>query len=666
MRGGSGLHEACVALLAGVVVAACSGRELRPGPPKARWAAVMARARPDSSRGRTPLRGSLAVSLSASTTASCPGRCVELTPQIRGGIAPYTVRWSDGTTSGGGTRVVCPTATTTYTAVVTDASGSGGELSRPDQQTQASVTVTVTPACAADGGTVDSGQPHEVCSQSWSLVGDNWGPSTEGAGVRVAIDGVGDLYVAATFTGTLTVAGQTFQSAEASLLVAKLDPACRVLWARAFGAPQASVRLDGVAADAAGNVIVTGNLWSDTGGPGGLVDFGSGPIGNSLNSDQAAVVFKLGPDGKGVWSHAYVASSVLDVAEDITMVDVAVDPRGNTAFLATITGGASGPPSVNFGGGTVAFSWSLVELDANGKFVFDVDASSFAGAAPFEPSLMMDSAGRIRVAGCDGSASCQPAIVALDAGGHPQWVRNVSAAAGHQNFVVVTGSRRRERRTLHGHDMGAAHGRRHAHRRAAQQGLRQRLPVVDSARRDSRADRACGFVERGMAGPARGRSLGESPLRCGVRWERGFRFGGKLTSAGLDDSIVLRFDAQGRLIGAVRSGGTADDKLFDVAADAAGDAVIAGRTFMVGGPGGARDAFFVAKLGGEAGAGAPRRDSRRCRGASGERSGEERAMTLEHGGQHLEDQSDSLEVLHVRRRDQIDLRVRGHLRGQAA
>jgi hypothetical protein len=64
------------------------------------------------------------------------------------------------------------------------------------------------------------------------------------------------------------------------------------------------------------------------------------------------------------------------------------------------------------------------------------------------------------------------------------------------------------------------------------------------------------------------------------------------------DSAVLRFDAQGRLIGAERWGGTGDDQLFDVAADVAGDAVIVGRTFLPAAPdGGEQGAIFVAKLG---------------------------------------------------------------------
>jgi hypothetical protein len=603
MRGGSALHEACAALLAGVVVAACSGRELSAGGDNGPGT-------PGFQHGVGAAAGSLAVSLSASATASCPGQCVELTPQIRGGIAPYTVRWSDGSPSGGGTREVCPTATTTYTAIVTDSSGSSGELPLPDLQAQASVTVTVRPACAGDGGTsddaaaaADSGQGHEVCSESWSVDTDTWWVS-DGAGVRVAIDGVGNLYVAATFTGTLNMAGQTFQSTgdRYRLLVVKLDPACRVLWAKAFGGPQASVLLAGLAADATGNVIVVGNVSSDMGGMGALVDFGSGPIGNSFNSSSAGVVFKLSPDGKGLWSHAYLASSAFSAVEDLKTTDVAVDPRGNTVFLASITGGASGSPSVDFGGGAVAFSWSLVELDANGQFVFDADASSIAGAAgTFQPySLTTDSAGRIRVAGCEGSAGCQLEIVALDAGGHQQWVRNVSAAgyavqwlstvrvdANDELFTATTGGQPADGGWLFDSLLS----------KFSASGSPWWTPPAaipePSAFDDSLA---AGWPGRLGVDPS-GRALFASAFSGTAD----LGSVGRLTSAGGDDSAVLRFDAQGRLIGAGRWGGTGDEKPFDVAADVAGDAVIAGRSILPAAPDGGQNgvhyAIFVAKLG---------------------------------------------------------------------
>jgi hypothetical protein len=601
MRSESALHEACTALLVGVVVAACSGRTLSAKPTEGAAGGDEGPGTAGFQQGADTAGGTLAVSLSASAGPSCPGQCVELTPQIGGGVAPYAVRWSDGSTSG--TREVCPTATTTYTAVVTDSSGNGGELSHADMQAQASVTVTVTPVCAGDGGTSDdaaaggdSGPGHEICSQSWSVLADTWGYQPEGAGVRMAIDGVGNLYVASTFIGTLNVAGQTFQSSGGgyNLLVAKVDPACRVLWARVFGAPQAAVLLAGVAADASGNVIVTGNLSTASGG---LVDFGSGAIGNSLNSDQAGVVFKLDPNGKGLWSHAYVASSVYDVAEDITMGDVAVDPHGNTAFLAAITAGASGSPSVNFGGGAVAFPWSLVELDANGQFVFDADASSFAGAAgPFEPySLTTDSAGRIRVAGCEDSPSCQPEIVAFDAGGHQQWARNVSAAgvtnlplqtvrvdANDEPFTATTWTKPADGGWLYGALLY----------KFSASGSPSWTPPAAIPDPAAFADSwASGWPGQLAVDPS-GRALFASTFDGSAD----FGSVGRLTSTGGLDATVLRFDAQGSLIGAGRWGGTGDEKVFDVAADVAGDAVIAGRSILPS-DGGVHYAIFVAKLG---------------------------------------------------------------------
>jgi hypothetical protein len=603
MRGGSGLYEACAALVAAVVVAACSGRGLSADPGGGASGGDGGPGTPWSQQGADAAQGPLAISLSASATASCPGQCVALTPQIRGGVAPYTVRWSDGSPSGSGTRDVCPTSTTTYTAIVTDSSGSSGEIPLPDMQAQASATVTVTPACAGDGGTSndaagDSGQGHEVCSQSWSLFGASWWTeSTWGAGARVAIDGAGNVYVAATFTGTLNVAGQTFQSPEYSLLVAKLDPTCQVLWAEEFGGPQASVRLVGVAVDATGNVVVAGNLSSDMGGSGGLVDFGSGPIGNSLNSSQAAVVFKLGPDGEGLWSHAYVASSEVDVVDDIIMEDVAVDPRGNTAFLATTVAGASGQPTVDFGGGAIAFSSSIVELDPNGRFVFDADASSFAGTTTFNPSLTTDSTGRILVTGCDDSASCQPAVVALDAGGRPQWVQNVSAAAGSTNvglspvrvdanddvFAATTWVQPADGGYLTGVLLN----------KLSASGSPSWTPPVAIPVPTALAD----SLQAGWPGRLAVDPSGRALFAAAFSGNADFGSVGSLTNAGLDDSAVLRFDAQGRLIGAGRWGGTGDDYVFDVAADVAGDAVIAGMSFVLSAPdGGVHDAIFVAKL----------------------------------------------------------------------
>jgi hypothetical protein len=592
MQTGLRLQEACAAWLAGVLIAACSGRALPSHPTAGATDGDDGAGTPDFEQGSDAASGSLAISFSASTSATCPGHCVELTPQIQGGVAPYTVRWSDGTTPDGGPREVCPTATTTYTAAVTDSSGNGGEIARADQQAQASVTVTVTPACAPDGGP-SSGPGQEACSQSWSVLADNWS-GEDGAGVRTAVDGAGDIYLATTFTGTVNVGGQTFQSREFNLLVVKMDSACRVLWAKAFGGPQATVEVASVAADATGDVIVAANLRTDSGG---LVDFGSGPIGNSFSSVQVGVVFKLGADGGGLWSHAYMASSG---TLDVIMVDLAVDPRGNTAFLATTESGAT-PRSVDFGGGAVGFGSSLVELDDTGAFVFDTDASLLAGASvSFGPqSVTMDSAGRIRVAGCEGSDKCQPALIALDAGGHTQWVRDVSTAgydlqylsavrvdANDDVFAATTGA---TQLANDGWLFGSVINQFSA---SGSPSWTPPATIPEPAAFDDSL--VAGWLGRLAVDPA-GRALFASAFSGSAD----LGSAGSLTSAGGADAAVLRFDAGGRLIGAGRWGGTGDEQVYDLAADVTGDAVVAGRTGLApdSGTGGWQYAIFVAKLG---------------------------------------------------------------------
>ena len=99
-----------------------------------------------------------------------------------------------------------------------------------------------------------------------------------------------------------------------------------------------------------------------------------------MTSLPAAVVFKLGPDGQGLWSHAYPASLLFPHADVSGMVDVAVDSHGNTVFVTYMAVAVLKGPSTCRGLGRLRrrgrhVRWSLVELDPNGQFVFDTDAS---------------------------------------------------------------------------------------------------------------------------------------------------------------------------------------------------------------------------------------------------------------------------------------------------
>ena len=112
-----------------------------------------------------------------------------------------------------------------------------------------------------------------------------------------------------------------------------------------------------------------------------------------------------------------------------------------------------------------------------------------------------------------------------------------------------------------------------------------------------------GGGHHGPAAVSRSTPRGE-PSSAFVR-SADFGSAGTLTSAGGFDSAVLRFDAQGSLIGGIRWGGAEDDLPLDVAVDAAGDAIIAGWSKPASsevideadGGSGAHYAIFVAKLG---------------------------------------------------------------------
>lgn len=92
--------------------------------------------------GISVLVDSMGVCLSGSVATICPGQQTTLTAQIIGGIAPYTVSFSDGfsqvITSTTISHTVSPTTTTNYVVSVTDSSGALCNAS-------ALTTITVTP-----------------------------------------------------------------------------------------------------------------------------------------------------------------------------------------------------------------------------------------------------------------------------------------------------------------------------------------------------------------------------------------------------------------------------------------------------------------------------------------------------------------------------------------
>lgn len=95
-----------------------------------------------TSQNKLVLVDAVGVCLQPSLANICPGEATTLTAQIIGGIAPYTVSFSDGfsevTSNTIVTHIVTPTVTTTYSVLVSD---SNGTICSTDNLT----TVTVTP-----------------------------------------------------------------------------------------------------------------------------------------------------------------------------------------------------------------------------------------------------------------------------------------------------------------------------------------------------------------------------------------------------------------------------------------------------------------------------------------------------------------------------------------
>jgi hypothetical protein len=516
----------------------------------------------------------------------------------------------------------CASHDATGSAGSNEIEGEGGPSGSGDDGAAPPLQGSIDGGTADHGGTTDqttatadSGQGgHAICSQSWSVVVDDPDapPGVLPAGARtLALDGAGNMYVAASFVGSVNVAGQTFQSpgsGSESLLVVKLDSTCKVLWAKAFGAAQSAVQVASIAADAAGNVVVAGQL------DGAPLDFGSGSVGSPVSMRPEALVLKLGPDGKSLWSRAYLpsAGSFLIDGYGAEAIDVALDSHGNTVFLAAKgcpPRGACDPGTIDFGGGPVSYTWSLVGLDANGGFVFDANAS-FAGQSEwFAPSsLTMDAAGHIWAAGFGDQLD----IVAFDATGHQQWAQGVSPAtqaplwqpmvrvdANDEAFTAVASEEPSA-------DGGLLDDRR-LYKLSASGSASWTPPAAipaaawDSQFRSTQNQWWAAWPGGRLAVDPSGKAVVASAFAGSAN----FGSAGSLTSAGGLDATVLRFDAQGHASGAERWGGADDDLPVDVVVDAAGDAVIAGWSVPPFGLDGGLDApqditnyaIFVAKIG---------------------------------------------------------------------
>jgi hypothetical protein len=182
------------------------------------------------------------------------------------------------------------------------------------------------------------------------------GCATEGKPLALAVDREGNAVVAASFTGTLALGATTLAaSGAADLVLAKLAPSGRVLWASAIerGDPLNESGL-ALAVDGEGSITVTGAFTERA---------RLGAIALCPSGFEDAFVARLDRDGAYRWA---VAGGGLGVDGGTA---ISVDPEGRSTLLGVWTGKAT------FGRFTLALPQELpstrcllASLDPAGQF----------------------------------------------------------------------------------------------------------------------------------------------------------------------------------------------------------------------------------------------------------------------------------------------------------
>ncbi|SHI59923.1 hypothetical protein SAMN02745146_1142 [Hymenobacter daecheongensis DSM 21074] len=243
--------------------------------------------------------------------------------------------------------------------------------------------------------------------------------SHDESNVLTTVDAAGNVYLAGYFGQYLTLGTTSLSTAagQTDSFVAKYDPQGNLLWARR-GEASASAYCTGVAADAAGNVYLTGDYS-------GTLAFGSTTTLNSTNSASDIFLCKISPAGTAVWLRS-AGSASLDYGGGL-----AADAAGNTYLTGSVslaaTFGTQTLPTV--GGEEDLF---VAKYDTQGNALWarrSGGSDSERGAA-----VAVDAAGRVAVTGyadyrdVNGSEVSAIYVAAYAPDGTRRWERKVQPA----------------------------------------------------------------------------------------------------------------------------------------------------------------------------------------------------------------------------------------------
>jgi hypothetical protein len=205
-----------------------------------------------------------------------------------------------------------------------------------------------------------------------------WNTFLGGAGTDeafgLALDGMGNVYVGGYSTATWGAPLQPF-SGSVDAFVAKLDSSGNLIWNTFLGGEGVD-EIYGLAADATGNISVTGYSTATWGSP--VLAFGGG---------TATFVAKLDSTGTLIWNTFLGGGFSIGRA-------VALDASGNV-YLTGHSGGTWGSPIRAFIGGP--YDAFAAKLDSNGDLTWNTFLGG--GGADYGNAVAVDTSGNVIVGG---------------------------------------------------------------------------------------------------------------------------------------------------------------------------------------------------------------------------------------------------------------------------
>jgi uncharacterized protein (AIM24 family) len=168
----------------------------------------------------------------------------------------------------------------------------------------------------------------------------------------VAVDGVGNVYVAGSTNGDLDGAGGDPVLGGTDFFLAKFDASGNLLFTRQLGTTATDDDARGVAVDGTGNVYVTGSTQGDLDGTG---------VGDPLLGGTDFFLAKFDPDG------SFLGTRQLGTTATDDANGVSVDDAGNVYVAGSTNGDLDGSGGDPLSGGVDLF---LVKFDPAGNLLF--------------------------------------------------------------------------------------------------------------------------------------------------------------------------------------------------------------------------------------------------------------------------------------------------------